>query len=83
MTDTLNFVKDKAISPYVFISLFDDQTSKKILPLMISPVPDIYRNIVFYIENLDKNPNVSYVAPTIERIERKGFTAIEISFIVR
>lgn len=83
IADTLNFIKEKVDSPYIFISLFDDQTSRQILPLMISPVPDTYRNIVFYIENLDENPNVSYAPPVVEKIQRKGFTAIEISFIVR
>jgi len=83
IADTLNYFKEKIVSPYAFISLFDDETSKKILPLIISPTPDTYRNTVFYIENLDENPNVSYVPPVIEKIQRKGFTAIEISFIVR
>ncbi|MEK7186632.1 MAG: hypothetical protein AAB675_04725 [Patescibacteria group bacterium] len=81
--DTLNFVKEKASSSYIFISFYDDATSKKILPLIISPTPDTYRNIVFYIENLDENPNSSYAPPIIEKIQRKGFTAIEISFVVR
>ena len=81
--DTLNFIKGKAVSPYIFISLYDDETSKKILPLVISPTPDVYRNTVFYIENLDENSSTSYAPPVIEKIQRKGFTAIEISFIVK
>jgi len=81
--DTLEFVKTRVVSPYIFISLFDDQTSKKILPLVIFPTPDTYRNIVFYLENLDENPNASYAPPMIEKIQRRGFTAIEISFVVR
>ncbi|MBI2031969.1 MAG: hypothetical protein HYT08_05135 [Candidatus Levybacteria bacterium] len=81
--DTLEFVKTRAVSSYIFISLFDDATSKKILPLVIAPSPDTYRNIVFYIENLDNSPSYSYIPPVIEKIERKGFTAVEISFMVR
>ncbi len=81
--DTLDFIESKAVSPYMFISLFDDETSKKILPLIISPTPDVYRNVVFYIENLNEDPNVSYMPPVIEKIQRKGFTAVEISFIAK
>ena len=81
--DTLNFIREKATSSYIFISLYDNETSKQILPLVISPIPDTYRNIVFYVENIDENLSVSYAQPIVEKIQRKGFTAIEISFVVR
>ena len=72
---------DQFHSPYVFVSFFDDETSKVILPISFDPVPDVYRNIVFYLRPLD-NPIASN-PPRFEKIpQRKGFTAIEVSSII-
>lgn len=81
--DTIASVKQKITSDYVFISFYDHEISQKILPIAFSLVPDTYRNIVFYIENLSEKPNASYEPPIVEKILRNGFTAIEISFIVK
>lgn len=80
--DILKFAP-KIDSPYVFISFYDGKISHQILPLYFSPMPDIYRNIVFYFEKLEEKPAQSINPPIIDPIERRGFTAIEISYIVR
>jgi hypothetical protein len=69
-------------SPYVFVSFFDNEASKAILPITFNPKPNVYRNIVFYFKNLDKPLEYSIAPPAFEKIERKGFTAVEISEIV-
>lgn len=81
--DVVNAVSDKAKRPYLFISNFPDKTSKKILPLMFTPYPDNYYNIVFYIKQLDTMPPFSVKLPDFESTsKRNGFTAVEISYIV-
>lgn len=70
-------------SPFVFVSFFDHKTSHKILPLYFDPVPETYRNIVFYFEKLESAPQASFNPPEFDPITRHGFTAIEISFFVR
>lgn len=67
-------------SPFVFVSYFDSETSKKILPLKFEPEPDTYINIVFYfkpLSTLPPNPPNPPNPPT--PTFRKGFTAVEIS----
>ncbi len=81
--DTLAYAKDAVDSPYAFISFYDDQTSKMILPLYFEPTPTSYRNIVFYIEKMQNNGNLNYEMPSFDKVIRRGFTAVEISFIVR
>lgn len=80
--DSMTFAKE-ITSPYVYVSFYDDVLSKKILPLYFSPQPDTYRNIVFYFEQFESKPNLKPFAPVFEPIKRVGFTAIEISFILR
>lgn len=80
--DLLDF-SSKINSEYVFVSFFDHNHSHDILPLYFDPKPDNYRNVVFYFEKLEKNPIWSVNPPIIDPIERSGFTAIEISYIVR
>jgi hypothetical protein len=70
-------------SPFLFVSFFDQLTSQDILPLYIDPQPDVYRNIVFYIKKLNSMPVNLPLKPVIKPIVRYGFTAIEISYIVR
>ncbi len=80
--DTVDFAKGAVNSPFVYLSFYDNATSKQILPLYFSPQPDTYHNIVFYFEGLSapiSQPN----APEFEKIVRRGFTAIEVSYIVK
>ena len=67
----------------IFISHFSNAISKKLLPLYFTPNPDSYTNIVFYVNDsgviYDDNPS----EPEFEEIERSGFTAVEISYIIR
>lgn len=79
--DLINFAKG-INSPYVYVSFFDDKTSRQILPLYFHPEPDIYRNIVFYFEKRNSSEKIPQ-EPLILPISRKGFTAIEISYILR
>jgi len=81
-SDLLSSAHKSITSPYAFISFFDHETSHAILPITFDPKPDVYRNIVFYIKNLDQKPNFSIQPPTFDPIKRHGFTAVEISEIV-
>lgn len=81
-TDLIDFANEKIDSPYVFISFYNHDTSKQILPLSFNPQPDTYRNIVFYFKKLEQKPKQIPQPPTFEKIQRHGFTAIEISEIV-
>lgn len=68
-------------SPYTLVSFFDDQISKRILPISFTPAPDVYRNIVFYFKPL--SALISIKEPEFEKIpERAGFTAVEVSHIM-
>ena len=69
--------------PFVFVSFFDDEVSKSILPIYFDPRPDTYRNIVFYIEGLNEVPKDKPQPPFFSAIKRQGFTAIELSYIAR
>lgn len=81
--DTIEYAKEQVDSPFTFISFYDDKTSREILPLYFEPAPTSYRNIVFYIEKMQNSGNASYELPNFEKITRSGFTAVEISFVVR
>lgn len=70
----------KVDSKYVFVSFFDDEASKSILPITFNPMPDVYRNIVFYLKPTDSI--IIADKPTFNNFERKGFTAVEVSFIL-
>lgn len=78
--DLVEYGTSVASAPYVFISFFDEQTSKAILPITFDPKPDVYHNIVFYFKNLASPYSVE--KPKITPLERRGFTAVEISGIV-
>ena len=45
----MNSVQGKITAPYIFVSFFNDEVSKSILPLSFAPEPNLYRNIVFYL----------------------------------
>lgn len=77
--DILKF-SAKINSDYVFVSFYDNPISQEILPLYFNPAPDSYRNIVFYFKKL--NHLIEVEEPAIRPVERKGFTAIEISYIL-
>jgi hypothetical protein len=83
--ETENLITDslsQLSSPYIFVSFFDNQISKQILPISFSPKPDVYHNIVFYFKQLNQKPTYSIQPPIFERINRHDFTAVEISEIV-
>jgi hypothetical protein len=80
--DTVNDISSKITSEYVFISFYDHETSHALLPITFNPKPDVYRNITFYVKNLDKKPQFSVKPPKIDKINRHGFTAIEIGTII-
>ena len=80
--DLLNWSKNKVNSPFAFVSFYDQKTSEKILPISFDPVPDTYINIVFYIKPLNKKPSLTIPYPSFNALNRKGFTAVEISGIV-
>jgi hypothetical protein len=82
--DLTAYGEKQVISPYAFVSFFDHETSHKILPLSFSPEPDNYRNIVIFIRLLRVKPPFSVEEPDFPKpLERSGFTAVEISGIVR
>lgn len=82
-TDLLKAAKAKIISPYAYISFFDQETSKSILPISFYPQPDNYHNVVFYFKLLDKKPEWTPESPIFPApFQRNGFTAVEISEIV-
>ncbi len=68
---------------YVFVSFFNNEVSKSILPIYFYPNPETYRNIVFYFEGMDERPDKLPREPEIEPIRRSGFTAIELSYLIR
>lgn len=80
-SDLLGFIND-IDSPYVYISFFDDSSSKSLLPISFDPIPDSYRSVIFYFKKVDAKPMEKGNLPSIEKISRKGLTAIEISYIV-
>lgn len=74
-------LEGKISSPYVFVSFYDEKTSKAILPISFDPRPDVYRNIVFYLKPVD-SPVPAGIAQFPKIPGREGFTAIEISYII-
>ncbi len=80
--DLIADVQQSITSPYIFVSFFDHETSHAILPITFDPKPDTYRNIVFYFKQLSAHPGFTADLPEFEKIERKGFTAVEVSGIV-
>ncbi len=79
--DILNFASS-INSNYLFVSFYDHATSQNILPLYFDPIPDNYRNIVFYFKKLDGKPSRMPLVPEIVPVKRGGLTAIEISYIL-
>lgn len=73
------YIKSHTSSQEIFLSHFSNEVSKKILPLYFSPQPDSYTNIVFYIS--EDGPFGKVEPPEIKKIERVGFSAVEISYI--
>lgn len=80
--DLVNYGLEKVSSPYVFVSFFDQEKSKQILPITFTPKPDTYINYVFYFKQLTESPKFKVNEPAFSKTERKGFTAVEISGIV-
>jgi len=80
--DLVSYSKEKISSPYVFVSFFNQEKSKQILPITFNPKPDTYINYVFYFKQLKNAPKFEIDEPSFSKTERKGFTAVEISGIV-
>lgn len=77
--DLINYGKTIS-SPFVFVSFFDEKTSKKILPLKFDPQPDTYINIVIYFKPLQQPLTYTPNPPNFPDIPSRGsFTAVEIS----
>jgi len=76
-------VTTKAYKDYLFISFFDQNTSKYILPISFNPKPDTYINYVFYVRNLNTPQELGYTPqePVFDKTKRSEFTAVEISVI--
>lgn len=82
-TDDLIEYSNKVNSPYVFVSFFDQKTSKAMLPVSFNPAPDTYINIVFYFKPLQSMPEILPPAPKFESVSnRSTFTAVEISSLI-
>jgi hypothetical protein len=78
--DLISYGKQKITKPYVFVSYFNHNTSKEILPLSFSPEPNSYLNIVFYLKGYDDKPAFIPMEPVFPPpLIRNGFTAVEIS----
>ncbi len=80
--DLISYGKSVTTSEYIFLSFFDHEISQMILPITFEPKPDAYRNIVFYFKQLTTHPGFTPDLPVFEKIERNGFTAVEISGMV-
>ncbi len=82
--DVINFGESHfKTSPYVFVSVLDQELSKQVLPLQFDPQPNSYSNIIFYFQELSNLPLSLPKIPAIYPIERTGpLSAVEISEIV-
>lgn len=72
--------RENISSRYMFVSFFNDEASKAILPISFKPEPDVYRNIVFYLKPVAE-PIVAKL-PQFSSFTRSGFTAVEVSYIL-
>jgi len=81
--DFIKYVKSNTVSENIFVSHFSNEISKKLLPLYFSPQPDSYTSIVFYINDSNRITNSTPVLPEFTKIIRDGFSAVEISYIVK
>lgn len=82
--DLISEVQTNATSEYVFLSFYDQSTSKLLLPISFQPKPDTYINYVFYLKNLNTKDVLMYSPknPTFPTPQQRGkFTAVEISLI--
>ncbi len=82
LNDFVKHIKSETKSEKIFISHFSNEISKKLLPLYFYPEPDSYSNIVFYINDSGNMLNYNPALPEFEKIQRNGFTAVEISYIL-
>lgn len=81
-SDFVSHVKSETKSKEIFISHFSNEVSKNLLPLYFNPQPESYTNIVFYIDDRGLGHTPSSKRPDIQKIQREGFTAVEISYII-
>lgn len=79
-TDLIEYGQSRVVSPFIFVSFFDEKSSREILPLSFFPQPDTYQNIVFYFKQLAQKPLLLPEAPVFPIIpSRQGLTVVEIS----
>lgn len=81
INDTISALSNKFNSEYVFVSFYDEETSKRMLPITFSPEPDVYRNIVFYLKPVKGQFSVNEPKFGVYP-QRTGFTAVEVSYLV-
>lgn len=72
--DALNALR--GTSPYYFIGIANNREVKNNLPLNISPLPDSLYRIHLVLHPVDAL--YSSQAPSLLRVERKGFTVVEV-----
>lgn len=80
--DFIKYIKSETSSGKIFLSHFSNSISQKLLPLYITPQPESYTNIVFYVNDSGIISNNNPSQPNYEKIARDGFTAVEISYIL-
>lgn len=81
ISDLVSFIST-VNAPYLFVSFYDQDASQAILPLYFDPEPEAYKNIVFYIKKMEEVSADLPAEPEVVTFTRKGFTAVEISYIV-
>ncbi len=81
INDIVADVKGKLNTEFVFVSFYDEKTSKAILPITFEPTPDVYRNVVFYLRQVEE-PIVANTPKFEKYPSRTGFTAVEVSYIL-
>jgi hypothetical protein len=79
--DLVTSILPEVDTDYAFLSYYEHDISKYILPLKFDPTPDSYINIVFYVQELQGRPSTTPPAPKFTKYQRTGFTAVEISTI--
>lgn len=82
ITDFVLFWKQNLpVSAYYFISHFNTEESKTLLPIEITPKPEILIQVVMYFKPLEKPINVA--PPVFEEIhKRSGFVAVDWSGMI-
>ncbi len=81
--DFIKYIQANTSGEKFFLSHFSHNISSKLLPLHFTPQPDSYTNIIFYIDEESRNLQDIEEMGEFEKIRRNGYTAVEISYIIR